>query len=177
MMKDIREIIELGNPLLREVAKPVTDVQSPEVKDLIRVLDATCKASKGMGIAAPQLGVSLRVFVVVPYQYGTDFKIRPEPIIVINPKLTPVGRKTEEDWEGCLSIPGLRGIVSRHTQMNVSYIDPDGESKTIKVDDLVARIFQHENDHLDGVMFLDRILSVKDLITDREYFRQAEEQK
>jgi len=177
MSKQPLEVTELGDPVLRQVAKPVKDVLAPEIQELIDYMLATVKEEKGVGLAAPQVGLSLRLFIVSPegtqrYPHCTVN----ESLVVINPEIKFLNKKTDIDWEGCLSIPGIRGKVPRNLSIQVSYINRLGENKTETYTDFTARIFQHENDHLDGIMFLDRMEDPRDLITDKEYMKLFEDE-
>ncbi len=170
-MAKILKIIELGNPILRTKAKVVSrqEIKTKKFQNFCNNLIATCEEKNGVGIAAPQVGISQRVFVVWS-KPSKRYKHAPkmDPLIVINPILKFLGTKKEKRFEGCLSIPGIRGLVSRYKEIEVSYTTRDGEKRKEKYTDFVARIFQHEFDHLNGVVFLDRTNS-KDLITEAEY--------
>lgn len=176
MTNNVLEVTELGNPILRQVAKPVKDVFSQEIQDLIDQMLATVKEQRGVGLAAPQVGKSLRIFIISPegkqrYPHCTV----DESLVVINPEIKFISNKTDTDWEGCLSIPGIRGKVTRNLSIQVSYLNRLGESKTEIYHDFVARIFQHEYDHLEGIVFLDRMENPADLITDNEYMKFFED--
>lgn len=170
-MSKILNIIELGNKILRTKAKVVSasEIKTKEFQNFCNNLIATCDAKKGVGIAAPQVGVLHRVFIVWS-KPSKRYKKAPkmEPLVVINPILKFLGTKKEKSFEGCLSIPGIRGLVSRYKKIEVSYITRDGENRKERYKDFVARIFQHEFDHLNGVVFLDRV-DPKDLVTEKEY--------
>jgi peptide deformylase len=119
-----------------------------------------------VGLAAPQVGVSKRLFIVCPDD---------DPIVVINPKITKKSPKMATDWEGCLSIPGLRGQVPRHTSVEVEFTGLDGKAFRMEAKGFLARIFQHENDHLDGIFFIDRVKTTRDLISESEYQKMHED--
>ena len=134
---------------------------------------ATMKKAQGVGIAANQVGVGLRVFIVAPSpnrRYPTAPR-RP-PVAMVNPKLLAHSRHMTLDWEGCLSIPGIRGIVPRYQWVEIDYTAPDGRRVRQRLTNFVARIFQHEFDHINGRVFLDRVQDTRTLMTDREYARQ-----
>lgn len=174
-MPSLLDITELGNPILRIKTKDVTDIHSDEVQSLIDNMLLTVKEAPGVGIAAPQVGSDLSIFIVSPdgEQRYPHCSIE-DTLVVINPKITGIGEETHAGWEGCLSIPGLTGIVNRFESVKVEYITRLGESRTDTFDGFTARIFQHEYDHLKGVLFLDRIRSVDNLMTNAEFNRMVE---
>ena len=168
----ICELTELGNPILRQVAL-AADPKDPALPILIQDLLDTLEVSKGMGIAAPQIGVSKRVFIVSS-KPNSRYPKAPlmEPVVMVNPKIVWQSPEIEKDWEGCLSIPGIRGLVPRARRIKISYWDfKSATEKTVEYADFIARICQHENDHLDGVVFLDRAES-GDLVTEKEYAKR-----
>ncbi len=170
--ENLLELTELGSPILRQKAKPVANIFDDEVQRLIDKMLVTVKHERGVGLAAPQVGESLRLFIISP-----EGKQRyphchvDETLVVINPQIKPLTNKTDSDWEGCLSIPGIRGKVPRVTGIEVSYLNRLGEHKIEQYFDFVARIFLHENDHLDGIVFLDRMSDPRKIITDKEYIK------
>lgn len=166
----ILEIIEMGHPTLRNRAEEVEDLHDPGVQGFIDDLIATCADANGVGIAAPQVDVPKRIFIISsrPNVRYPDAPVM-EAEAVINPEIISRSEETVKDWEGCLSIPGIRGLVPRHSWVEVRYISREGNVEERRFSDFIARIFQHELDHLNGVLFLDRILSSKDLITEKEY--------
>ena len=164
----IRAVAYLGNPILREKAKPVKNIA--RVQELIDDLIETCRDADGVGISAPQVYESLRVFVVWsrPNARYPDAPLT-EPVAMINPRIVSASKEKKKGYEGCLSIPGIRALVPRHTKITVEYTDRKGKKIRKVLDhEFVARVFQHELDHLDGIVFLDRARS-KDIITDKEY--------
>lgn len=174
-------IIELGNPKLRQLAEviPVAIALQPEsllnlkIQTLIDALLLTVERSNGVGIAAPQVGESVRLFVVASHpnlRYPTAPEMEPTPMI--NPRIVDHSLETEKGWEGCLSVPGIRGLVRRYTTIQVEYTGRDGRIHQQTFTDFVARIFQHELDHLDGIVFLDRVETTQDLMSEREYQTQ-----
>ncbi len=171
-MSEILELTELGNPILREVAKEVSDLADDQVQKLIDDMLVTVVEANGVGLSAPQVDRSLRIFVMASYP-NPRYPDAPEidPYEVINPEIISESEEMEEDWEGCLSIPGIRGIVPRHKEIEVKYTDRYGREKTEILNDFLARIFQHEFDHLEGIVFLDHLESSMDIITDREYMK------
>jgi peptide deformylase len=169
-MADLRKIIYLGSPALRRVASPVDDPWSPEIQNLIDDLVATLMDAEGVGIAAPQVNIPLRLFIVA-------FRSDPlsldapgiEPTAMINPSITAHSREIVKDWEGCLSVPGIRGLVPRFKSVVMRYTNREGGEEEREFVDLAARICQHEYDHLDGLTYLDRLESVKDIVSDACY--------
>lgn len=170
-MAKILKVVELGNPLLRAKAKTVSasEIKTKKFQNFCDNLIATCESNKGVGIASPQVGVSKKVFIVWS-KPGKRYKTAPKmsPLVVINPTIKPLNKKQKKDWEGCLSIPGIRALVPRYTNIEVEYTTRDGKKVCEMYHDFVARIFQHENDHLDGKVFLD-IVSSKDIVTEAEF--------
>lgn len=153
----LREIITLPNPVLRRKARKVTDFGS-ELQTLIDDMVETMRAEPGVGLAANQVGVSLGVIVV---EYGEEDEAGEEIIphklyVVVNPELTKLSTETTIGAEGCLSVPGYVGNVERHVSLNVKGFNRHGQPLTIKAKDWLARIFQHEVDHLDAILFVDR---------------------
>jgi len=171
-MPELLEVIELGNPILRQKAQPVEDVQSERIQTLVDNLLITVQKTNGVGIAAPQVAQSDRLFIVAS-RPNLRYPNAPtmEPTAMINPRLLAHADETVTGWEGCLSIPGIRGKVPRYRAIEVEYTGRDGKLHKQELTDFVARIFQHELDHLDGIVFIDRVNSTQDLITEREYQR------
>ena len=169
-MQGILEIAELGNDILRRKALDVENLDDQYIQSLIDGLIETAKYINGVGIAAPQVSESLRIFIMSShpnprYPNAPDM----EPTEVINPRIVSYSKAMKKDWEGCLSIPGIRGYVPRHRSIDVKYLDRNGIEILATYEDFIARIFQHEYDHLDGILFLDRLDSIRDIITDKEY--------
>jgi len=166
------EICEVGNPILRSTAEPIANIKNNEIQVLIDRLIKTLKQSKGVGIAAPQVGRSQRLLVIASHP-NTRYPYAPTmaPLALINPQIVSHSQNTEKDWEGCLSVPGIRGLVPRYTCVEVTYSDRHGETKTTEFTGFVARIFQHEYDHLEGKIFLDRVESTLDLVSEAEYLK------
>ena len=177
MTKDL-EIIELGDPLLRQKAKAVENIFDSEIQNLIDQMLISVEKAHGVGLAAPQVGVPLQIFIVSPSptQRYPNTTVE-ETLVVINPSITQLSNKKDLDWEGCLSIPGLRGKVSRHKSINVNYTNRLGETHSADYHDFVARIFQHEYDHLQGTLFLDRMDSLDSLVTEKYYIDSLEEEE
>lgn len=169
-MAEILQIAQLGNPILRQQAQLVDNIREENLQQLINVLVATVQASNGVGIAAPQVSESYRLLIVASrpnprYPHAPEM----EPTAMINPRIMDHSTEVIKGWEGCLSIPGIRGLVPRYQAVEVEYTSRDGQLHRQELTDFVARIFQHEYDHLDGMVFLDRVESTYDLITEQEY--------
>ncbi|HET8806772.1 MAG TPA: peptide deformylase [Methylophaga sp.] len=167
------QILELGHPLLREQAKPVTDIESAETQQLLNDLLSFVSQKRGMGIAAPQVGISKQIFIMCSHP-NQRYPNAPEmpPTCVINPQIVSMNGSTEKDWEGCLSIPGLRALVPRAETVKVRYITRDGEQVETTYHGFLARLFQHEFDHLQGRLFIDHAESTRDIMTEKQW-RQA----
>ena len=171
----ILDIAKLGNPVLRNIAKPVKDITEPQISRLIDSLIATAVAHNGVGIAAPQVSQSFRLFIVASrpnIRYPNAPKM--QPTAMINPKIVSYSVEKVKDWEGCLSVPGLRGLVPRNQAIEVEYLTREGVLEKKVLTDFIARIFQHELDHLDGILFLDRLESKEDLYSEAEYLKQIQ---
>lgn len=169
-MAEILEIIQLGDPLLRAKAKVVENIQDRRIQKLIDDLITTVKQANGVGIAAPQVAAGDRLFIVASRpnpRYPNAPEMEPTPMI--NPKILASSTEMLKGWEGCLSIPGIRGLVPRSQAIEVEYTDRNGKLQKQELTDFVARIFQHEYDHLDGIVFLDRLESTQDIVTEHEY--------
>jgi len=169
-MTEILQIFQLGNPILRQQAQSIHDVHDERIQKLIDDLINTAVAQNGVGIAAPQVAQSYCLFIVAsrPTLRYPNAPSMPATAM-INPRI--IGHSTEvvKDWEGCLSVPGIRGLVPRYQTIEVEYTTRDGKLEKQELTDFVARIFQHESDHLDGMVFLDRLETTKDIITEQEY--------
>ena len=154
----IRTVLRMGEPLLLEKAQPITAFNTPDLHALIQDMQDTMNAMDGAGIAAPQIGVSLQVviFGVGSNPRYPDAEQVPYTVL-INPTLKPVGDEIEEGWEGCLSVPGLRGVVPRYTRLNYTGFDQFGNAIDRLVSGFHARVVQHECDHLAGILYPMRI--------------------
>ena len=164
------EIIPVGHPILRQIAQPVKNIYQPEIQSLVDTLITTAEKSNGVGIAAPQIGKSSRVFIVASHP-NLRYPYAPlmEPTAMINPAIISHSDKIVKGWEGCLSVCGKRGLVQRYQAIAVEYITRDGKLETREFSDFVARIIQHEIDHLDGILFIDHIKNNQDIYTEEEY--------
>lgn len=154
----IKDILRMGDPRLLEVAAPVQRFSTPELDALINDLIDTMKAASGAGLAAPQIGVPLRV-VIFGFEHNPRYPgAEAVPFTVLcNPVLTPLTDDMKEGWEGCLSVPGLRGLVPRHARLRYTGFDAQGSVIDRSVSGFHARVVQHECDHLDGVLYPRRI--------------------
>lgn len=154
----IREVLRMGDPRLLRVAQPVARFGTPELHGLVADLLDTMRALNGAGLAAPQIGVDLRVVI-----FGVDANPRyPQApavpfTVLVNPQLEFLSEEMEEDWEGCLSVPGLRGVVPRHRHLRYQGFDADGNAFMREVEGFHARVVQHECDHLDGILYPMRV--------------------
>lgn len=165
------EIVRLGHPVLRSPAEEVPEdwFGSGRLVDLGLAMVRTMIEEQGVGLAAPQVADGLRLFTYwVPED---DDHPGIAPTVLVNPEVRPIGDEREEGWEGCLSIPGLRGLVPRFHRVKVKARTVDGEPVSLTADGFHARVIQHENDHLDGVVFLDRMTSTQSLAFEPEWER------
>ena len=154
----IREVLKMGDPRLLAVAAPVREFGTPELDNLLADMRDTMRNLNGAGLAAPQIGVGLRV-VIFGFEHNPRY---PEAdsvpfTVLINPILTPLGEQQDEGWEGCLSVPGMRGLVPRYRDLRYSGVDAAGAPIDRAVKDFHARVVQHEVDHLDGILYPRRI--------------------
>ncbi|HXA34826.1 MAG TPA: peptide deformylase [Steroidobacteraceae bacterium] len=154
----IREVLKMGDPRLLQIAAPVQRFGTPELETLLADMRDTMRHLDGAGLAAPQIGVGLRVVI-----FGFDQNQRypeadPVPFtVLINPLLTPLSEQQEDGWEGCLSVPGMRGVVPRYRDLRYTGFDEAGSPIDRTVKDFHARVVQHEVDHLDGILYPRRI--------------------
>ncbi|MDR2219950.1 MAG: peptide deformylase [Methylobacillus sp.] len=160
----VKKVRKMGDPVLWQRAEEVRQFDTPELHQLIQDMRDTMDAMSGAGIAAPQIGVSLRVvmFGVGENPRYPDAEEVPFTVLV-NPVLTALSGEMEKGWEGCLSVPGLRGVVPRHTQLHYAGFDPYGNVIDRTVEGFHARVVQHECDHLDGILYPMRIQDLRDL--------------
>ena len=154
----IRPILRMGDPRLLQVSRPVAAFDTPELDTLLADMFDTMHAADGAGLAAPQIGVLLRV-VIFGFEHNERYPDAPAvpPTVLINPVIEPLTQDLEEGWEGCLSVPGLRGIVPRIARLRYSGFDAKGAAFSREVDGFHARVVQHECDHLDGVLYPMRV--------------------
>ncbi len=155
----VREILKMGDPRLLRVAQPVREFDTPALRQLVQDMHDTMAAANGAGLAAPQIGVDLQVVIFgtdAPNPRYPDAPIVPRTVLV-NPVITPLGTEEEEGWEGCLSVPGLRGVVPRWHRIRYTGSDPHGRPIDRTVEGFHARVVQHECDHLLGVLYPMRV--------------------
>ncbi len=167
-------VIKMGHPNLRKIASPVPldQLQSPRYQEFIDHLINTMRAEDGAGIAAPQVDVVERIFVM-EVDNNPRYPDKPSfPLLVaINPEIKPIGTKQVESWEGCLSIPNIRGKLMRWAQVKITGYDRDGHFFEKELSDFAAVVAQHELDHLNGILFIDRMKDMKSLCFQAEYER------
>ncbi|UIN23552.1 peptide deformylase [Herbaspirillum frisingense] len=154
----IREILKMGDPRLLRQAQPVTEFGTPELARLVDDMFETMRAVNGAGLAAPQIGIDLQlvIFGFGHNQRYPDAPAVPETVL-INPILTPLSDQEEEGWEGCLSVPGMRGVVPRWSRLRYQGVDQNGDLIDRTVEGFHARVVQHECDHLQGILYPMRI--------------------
>jgi peptide deformylase len=167
----ILKVARMGHPVLRARARALdrTELKSAPIQKLIDDMLETMIEYHGVGLAAPQIHEGLRIFVAALDTGDKD--VESEPVAIINPEITPVGDEMVEDWEGCLSIPDIRGRVPRHREIKLRAFDRGGNRIEIRAQNFSARVIQHETDHLDGVLFFDRMKSFETLTFLDEYSR------
>ena len=168
----IREIVLLGEPILREESVEV-EVFDDDLRALVRDMFETMYHADGIGLAAPQIGVAERVLVV-------DLRREDEPearVALVNPRVVWTSEETDKQSEGCLSIPGIEEVVERPWAVRVEGFDPDGKEVSIEADELFSRALQHEIDHLDGVLFFDRVSPLKRRMAMKKWKKQRAEEK
>lgn len=170
------EIAKLGENILRVNAKEVLDVFENKIQNLISKMLYTVEKSKGVGIAAPQVFQSLQI-LIVSSKPNNRYQNAPHmtPTVIINPKIIETSIGKNKDWEGCLSIPGIRAMIPRYDTIKVEYFNEKNEKKSELFEGFIARVFQHEYDHLNGLVFLDNIESTKDIISEEMYFKLIKE--
>lgn len=171
-MPRLLQISQLGHPILREKAIKIDDPTAPHIQDLIDDMIATVADANGVGVAAPQVYESKRLIIVASrpnqrYPYAPLM----EPTAMINPEILEMSEEKIKDWEGCLSIPGVRGLVPRAKSVRLRYLTRKGEQVEGEFSDFIARIVLHEVDHLDGIMFLERMDSLKEIVTDKKFLK------
>jgi len=166
------EILQLGAAALRQHASPVDDFKSGEFHDLLHTLHEMMQENNGVGIAAPQLGIGKQIVIVASrptarYPHAPDMP----PVVMINPYYEIVDRTIVKDWEGCLSVPGIRALVPRFRAIRVYYQEATGTTKQLLLQDFPARVFQHEYDHLLGLVYLDRVENNRDIVSESEFYK------
>jgi peptide deformylase len=171
-MTQAPEIAQLGAKVLRQHADYVEEANSPTIQQIVTEMRVALAATLGVGLAAPQIN-QLKRIIIVASRPSKRYPNAPlmEPTIMINPTFQALSDGKEKDWEGCLSIPGIRALVPRYKAINVQYLDEQGNPVKQRLEGFVARVFQHEADHLDGKVYLDRVESSLDIISESEYFK------
>jgi peptide deformylase len=167
------KIAQLGNPIIRSKAKAVTDILDQSIQALIDDMLTAVIEEEGVGIAAPQIFHPLRLFIMASrpndrYPHAPEM----QATAIINPKIIWKSEQMESDWEGCLSVPSIRGLVPRHNKIKVKYFTRECQLIETEYSGFLARIFQHEYDHLEGKVFIDRVVSTHDLMAESEWRSQ-----
>jgi len=169
----------MGNPLLREVAKEFTkdEILSEDMQDLITDMWDTMYAYEGIGLAAPQIGLSRQLAVIHLEEDSERYPelVESKKFIIFNPSISVLDETKQEFWEGCLSVPGLRGPVSRPRKIKVDYLDENAKENSIELEDFLATVFQHELDHLFGKLFVDRMEDISLLAYEEELLVSKDE--
>ncbi|MSR16328.1 MAG: peptide deformylase [Methylococcaceae bacterium] len=165
-------IAQLGEPVLREIAQPIDDVIRPDIQRLAQTMLLILEDSTGVGLAAPQIFESKRIIIVASkptkrYPYAPEMSAT----VMINPEFIQLSNEVQKDWEGCLSIPGIRALVPRYKFIQVTYTDLIGQRLKVDLEGFVARVFQHEFDHLNGLVYLDRVESNQDIVSEQLYLK------
>ena len=168
----MREIAQLGAKVLRQKAEAVADVHDAEIRQIIEAMQSTLASTSGVGIAAPQISESKQI-IIIASRPTPRYPSAPlmEPTVMINPCFEALSETQEKGWEGCLSIPGIRALVPRYQEIMIRYTDQQGGLVQSKLSGFVARIFQHEIDHLIGKTYLDRVENNADIFSESEYVK------
>lgn len=166
---------QLGHSILREQARLVDNINCSHVLEIIELMKGALSGSNGVGLAAPQIFQSVCI-VIIASRPSSRYPLAPvmQPEIMINPSFEPLSDSKKKDWEGCLSIPGIRALVPRYEKIKIRYQNPQGVELQLIAEDFVARIFQHEYDHLKGLVYLDRVEDNKDIISEVEFQKLME---
>jgi peptide deformylase len=162
----------MGDPRLLQVSEPVRNLDSPELLELLADMRETMAALSGAGLAAPQIGVPWRIVIFgtgAPNPRYPEAEIVPATVL-INPQLQPLGEQMQQDWEGCLSVPGMRGLVPRYQQLHYRGVDEQGRAIDRRVSGFHARVVQHEVDHLDGILYPMRMTDMSQFGFNEELF-------
>ena len=172
----VQKVLRMGDPRLLQVAEPVTEFNTTELDGLIQDMFDTMAAFDGAGLAAPQIGVSKRLVIFGVEANPRYPEVEPVPTtILINPQLVALAKDMDEAWEGCLSVPGMRGLVPRFTRLRYSGYDQHGKQFMREVEGFHARVVQHEYDHLDGILYPRRIRNMINFGFEDELFKETEE--
>lgn len=172
-MTEKPEIMQLGAAVLRQQARTVDDFACAKFHRLLNTLQTAMLESNGVGIAAPQLGASWQI-VIIASRPTLRYPNAPEmaPIVMVNPHYQVLDASLIKDWEGCLSVPGIRALVPRYRSIQVDYQTSHGQACQLMLEDFPARVFQHEYDHLQGLVYLDRVETNQDIISEVEFFKR-----
>jgi len=171
----VREVLRMGHPVLRERAKPVEKLATAELRELIQDMKDTMASLNGAGLAAPQIGVSQRVVIFGVEQNPRYPDAEEVPFtVLVNPKITLLTREVEEGWEGCLSVPGMRGVVPRYTKLRYTGFDQEGNPIDREAEGFHARVVHHECDHLDGILYPQRMTDLSQFGFTKELFPDEE---
>ena len=165
----ILKVAHLGHPVIRTPTRRLeaSEIAAPAIQQLIDDMFETMHEYQGIGLAAPQVHQGIRLFVAGVDDPDTGVP----PVVMVNPEVEPLGQTTEDEWEGCLSIPDIRGRVPRSVDIRVRSLDRQGRAQSMTASGFAARVIQHETDHLDGVLFVDRMTSLQSLTFLTEYDR------
>ena len=167
----VREVLRMGHPVLRERSKPVEGFGTRELLELVADMKDTMAAKHGAGLAAPQIGVAQRVVIFGVTQNPRYPDAEEVPFtVLVNPKIVLLTREVEEGWEGCLSVPGMRGVVPRYTKLRYSGYDEHGKPIEREAEGFHARVVQHECDHLDGILYPQRMTDLSQFGFNEELF-------
>tara|TARA_B100001029_G_scaffold16622_1_gene11126 strand:+ start:402 stop:929 length:528 start_codon:yes stop_codon:yes gene_type:complete len=172
----------MGNPLLREEAKPFTfeEILSEDTEILLKDMWDSLEEAGGIGLAAPQIGISKQLAIIKLSEESDRYPDMEtsEAYIIFNPKITVLDKEKQGFWEGCLSVPGLRGYVERPRKVKIDFLDENAKERTIEVEDFLATVFQHELDHLIGMLYVDRMEDVSNLMYEDEMiFQEVDEEE
>ena len=174
------KILKLGNPILRLTANKLSkeEILSSQIQKLIPKMWDVMKKAGGIGLAAPQIGISIQLAVIKLESNSEryDNLENSEEFVIFNPKLEVIDEQKQGSWEGCLSVPGLRGYVERPRKLKINYLNENADEKEVVVEDFLATVFQHELDHLFGFLYVDRLNSTKDLVFEEELTNIASEE-
>jgi peptide deformylase len=173
MIKQDFEILLLGHPTLRKIAKPIDNITQPYQNLFENLLDFVIER-KGAGIAAPQVNISERFFIMSSNpneRYPNAPKMK--PIVIVNPEIISHSDELIEDWEGCLSIPSIRALVPRYSSVTVKFTSRLGDIVEADYSGFIARVFQHEIDHLNGIVFLDRVKNTQGIMMEQEWLKRV----
>lgn len=169
----VKEICRMGNPVLREIARdiPLAEIGNSEFLALLQDMEDTMKSLGGIGIAAPQIGVSKKLAIIEFDKENPRYKIDSdqERLIVVNPRIEILDSSLQGFWEGCLSVPGLRGFVERPRKIKLVYLNEKAQKRELIVEDFLATVTQHELDHLFGKLYIDQMSDLSQLCFEKEF--------